>query len=133
VWFPVNYLLIESLQKFHHYFGDDLRVEFPSRSGKMLTLSGVAAELSRRLTGIFLRDEKGQRPVYHGMPKFDTDPNWSDLILFYEYFHGDTGQGLGASHQTGWTALVTKLLQQSGDSRKSQSRVIAGEKPALQD
>ena len=133
VWFPMNYLLIESLQKFHHYFGDDLKVEFPSRSGKMLTLSEVAAELSRRLTGIFLRDEKGQRPVYHGMPKFHTDPNWSDLILFYEYFHGDTGQGLGASHQTGWTALVTKLLQQSGDSRKSQSRVIAGEKPALQD
>jgi len=118
VWFPVNYLLIESLQKFHHYFGDDLKVEFPSRSGKMLTLSEIAAELSRRLTGIFLRDEKGRRPVYHGMPKFRTDPNWSDLILFYEYFHGDTGQGLGASHQTGWTALAAKLLQQSGDSRK---------------
>jgi Glycosyl hydrolase family 63 C-terminal domain len=122
IWFPVNYLLIESLQKFHHYFGDDLKVEFPSRSGKMLTLSEVAAELSRRLTGIFLRDEHGDRPVYHGTPKFRTDPNWSDLILFHEYFHGDTGQGLGASHQTGWTALVTKLLQQSGDSRKSERR-----------
>jgi Glycosyl hydrolase family 63 C-terminal domain len=116
VWFPMNYLLIESLQKFHHYFGDDLKVEFPSRSGKMLTLSEVAAELSRRLTGIFLRDAKGHRPVYRAMPKFRTDPEWSDLILFYEYFHGDTGQGLGASHQTGWTALVTKLLQQSGHS-----------------
>jgi hypothetical protein len=116
VWFPVNYLLIESLQKFHHYFGDDLKVEFPSRSGKMLTLSEVAAELSHRLTGIFLRDEKGDRPVYHGISKFLTDPNWRDLILFHEYFHGDTGQGLGASHQTGWTALVTKLLQQSGHS-----------------
>jgi hypothetical protein len=120
VWFPVNYLLIESLQKFHHYFGDDFKLEFPSRSGKMLTLSEVAAELSRRLTGIFLRDEQGRRPVYHGTPMFSADPNWSDLILFYEYFHGDTGQGLGASHQTGWTALVTKLIQQSGDARKSE-------------
>src|SRR5271165_6411472 len=119
VWFPVNYLLIESLQKFHHYFGDDLKVEFPSHSGKMLTLSEVAAEISHRLTGIFLRDEQGNRPVYEGTPKFRTDPNWSDLILFYEYFHGDTGQGLGASHQTGWTALAAKLLQQSGHSRKS--------------
>jgi hypothetical protein len=118
VWFPVNYLLIESLQKFHHYFGDSLKVEFPSRSGKMLTLSEVAREISRRLTGIFLRDEQGRRPVYRGMPQFHADPHWSDLILFYEYFHGDTGQGLGASHQTGWTALVTKLLQQVGDSGK---------------
>ena len=122
VWFPVNYLLIESLQKFHHYFGDDLKIEFPSRSGKMLSLSEVAFELSRRLTGIFLRDEKGLRPVYRDTPKFHTDPNWRDLILFYEYFHGDTGQGLGASHQTGWTALVNKLLQQSGDSRRSEGR-----------
>ena len=122
VWFPVNYLLIESLQKFHHYFGDDFKVEFPSHSGEMLTLSEVAAQLSRRLTGIFLRDQHGDRPVYRGPSKFHTDPNWRDLILFYEYFHGDTGQGLGASHQTGWTALVTKLLQQSGDSRKSESQ-----------
>ncbi len=119
VWFPVNYLLIESLQKFHHYFGEDLKVEFPSRSGEMLTLSQVAAQISRRLTGIFLRDEQGNRPVNEGTPKFRTDPHWSDLILFYEYFHGDTGQGLGASHQTGWTALVAKLLQQSGHSHKS--------------
>jgi hypothetical protein len=118
VWFPVNYLLIESLQKFHHYLGDDFKVEFPSRSGKMLTLSEVAGEISQRLTGIFLRDEQGRRPVYRGVPKFASDSNWSDLILFYEYFHGDTGQGLGASHQTGWTALVTKLLQQGGHSSK---------------
>ncbi|MGA7927458.1 MAG: glucosidase [Candidatus Sulfotelmatobacter sp.] len=118
VWFPVNYLLIESLQKFHYYLGDDFKVEFPSRSGKMLTLSEVAREISQRLTGIFLRDEQGRRPVYRGVPKFASDSNWSDLILFYEYFHGDTGQGLGASHQTGWTALVTKLLQQGGHSSK---------------
>jgi hypothetical protein len=120
VWFPVNYLLIESLQKFHHYFGDGFKVEFPSGSGNQLTLSEVAAEISRRLTGIFLRDENGNRPVNGGMngsmPTFRADSNWGDLILFYEYFHGDTGQGLGASHQTGWTALVTKLLQQGGGS-----------------
>jgi hypothetical protein len=120
VWFPVNYLLIESLQKFHHYFGDDFKVEFPTGSGNRITLSEVAAEISRRLTGIFLRDEQGNRPVNSSvsgnMSKFRTDPNWRDLILFYEYFHGDTGQGLGASHQTGWTALVSKLLQQTGGS-----------------
>ncbi|MGA7402311.1 MAG: hypothetical protein WBW38_20000 [Candidatus Sulfotelmatobacter sp.] len=122
MWFPVNYLLIESLQKFHHYLGEGFKVEFPSRSGNILTLSEVAAELSRRLTGIFLRKQRGQRPGYKGTPKFASDSKWNDLILFYEYFHGDTGQGLGASHQTGWTALVTKLLQQSGDSRKSKDQ-----------
>ena len=122
VWFPMNYLLIESLQKFHHYFGNDLKVEFPSDSGNMLTLAEVAAEISHRLTGIFLRDEQGQRPVYRGTPKFGSDSSWSDLILFYEYFHGDTGQGLGASHQTGWTALVTKLLQQSADAHQPKDR-----------
>ena len=90
----------------------------------------VAAELSQRLTGIFLRDEQGHRAVHGGAPKFDTDPSWSDLILFYEYFHGDTGQGLGASHQTGWTALVTKLLQQSGDSRKSEGRRSNASRPS---
>jgi len=118
IWFPVNYLLIESLQKFHHYFGDDFKVEFPTHSGEMLTLWEVAAELSRRLANIFLRDQKGERPLYQGISKFQTDPNWSNLILFHEYFHGDSGRGLGASHQTGWTGLVAKLLQQSGESSK---------------
>ena len=118
IWFPVNYLLIESLQKFHHYLGDDFKVEFPVHSGHMLTLWEVAAELSRRMASIFLKDEKGQRPVYQGLEVFQNDPNWSDLILFHEYFHGDTGKGLGASHQTGWTGLIGKLLQQSGESRK---------------
>jgi hypothetical protein len=115
VWFPVNYLLIESLQKFHHYLGDDFRVECPAGSGVMLNLGEVAAELSRRLSRIFLRDEEGRRPVYGGSEKFQTDPHWRDLLLFYEYFHGDTGAGVGASHQTGWTGLVAKLLQQSGE------------------
>jgi hypothetical protein len=115
IWFPLNYLIIESLQKFHHYLGDDYKVECPTGSGQMLTLWEVAAELSRRLSRIFLRDERGQRPVHGGTAKFQTDPHWRDLILFYEYFHGDNGAGIGASHQTGWTGLVAKLLQQSGE------------------
>jgi len=122
IWFPVNYLLIESLQKFHHYLGDDFKVEFPARSGNMLTLSEVASELSRRLSRIFLRNEKGERPVYTGLEKFQSDPNWRDLILFHEYFHGDSGRGVGANHQTGWTGLVTKLLQQSGESATGKTR-----------
>ena len=113
VWFPVNYLIIESLQKFHHYLGTDFKVECPTGSGQMMTLWEVAAEISRRLNSIFLRDEKGKRPVYGGTEKFQSDPHWRDYILFYEYFHGDNGAGIGASHQTGWTALVAKLLQQS--------------------
>jgi len=115
VWFPVNYLLIESLQKFHHYLGDEFGVECPTGSGRTMNLREVAAELSRRLSRIFLRDEEGRRPVYGGAEKFQTDPHWRDLVLFYEYFHGDTGRGVGASHQTGWTGLVAKLLQQSGE------------------
>jgi len=122
IWFPVNFLLIESLQKFHHYLGDDFKVEFPARSGNMLTLWDVAAELSRRLSQIFLRDEKGERPVYRGSQTFQSDPNWNELILFHEYFHGDTGRGIGASHQTGWTGLVTKTLQQSGESNRRKKR-----------
>jgi hypothetical protein len=115
VWFPVNYLLIESLQKFHHYFGDALTVEFPAGSGNRLHLGDVAAELSRRLSRLFLRNESARRPVYGQEEKFQSDPHWRDHVLFYEYFDGDTGAGLGASHQTGWTGLVAKLLQQSGE------------------
>jgi hypothetical protein len=115
VWFPVNFLLIESLQKFHHYLGESFTVEFPTGSGKMMNLWEVAGELSRRLNRIFLRDEQGRRPVFGNLERFQTDPHWRDLVLFYEYFHGDSGTGVGASHQTGWTGLVTKLLQQSGE------------------
>ncbi|HYY56661.1 MAG TPA: hypothetical protein VE842_04970 [Pyrinomonadaceae bacterium] len=115
VWFPVNYLLIESLQKFHHYLGEDFKVECPTGSGRMMTLWEVAGEISRRLSRIFLRDREGRRPVFGQIEKFQTDPHWQDLILFHEYFHGDSGAGIGASHQTGWTGLVAKLLQQSGE------------------
>jgi len=118
IWFPVNFLLVESLQKFHHYLGDEFKVEFPTGSGRMLTLWDVAAELSRRLTATFLRNENGRRPVFGNLEKFQTDPHWRDLVLFHEYFHGDTGAGVGANHQTGWTGVVTKLMQQSGESER---------------
>ena len=111
----MNYLLVEALQKFHHYFGDDLKVECPTGSGQMMTLGEVAAELSRRLSRIFLRDDDGRRPVFGDVARFQQDPHWRDYVPFHEYFHGDTGQGVGASHQTGWTGLVAKLLQQSGE------------------
>ncbi|CAN1210157.1 MGH1-like glycoside hydrolase domain-containing protein [Tumidithrix helvetica PCC 7403] len=119
VWMPVNFLIIESLQKFHHYFGDDFKVEYPTGSGKMLTLWEVSVELSRRLIDIFLKNPTGNRPVYGGQAQFQTDPNWKDLVLFYEYFHGDNGAGIGASHQTGWTGLVAKLIQQSSEYGRS--------------
>ncbi len=114
VWFPVNYLMIESLQKFHWYYSDSLKVEFPSGSGKVMNLWGVATQLSRRLNSLFFRGPDGRRPVYGDSKKFQDDPYWKDLIPFYEYFHGDNGRGLGASHQTGWTSLVAKLIEQSG-------------------
>jgi len=110
IWFPVNYLLIESLQKFHHYYSDDFKVECPTGSGRFLTLAEVAAELSRRLTKIFLRCADGRRPVLGDQPKLQSDPHFRDLVLFHEYFHGDSGRGVGASHQTGWTGLIAKLL-----------------------
>ncbi|HMD41902.1 MAG TPA: hypothetical protein VKH45_02410 [Candidatus Acidoferrum sp.] len=115
IWFPVNYLLIESLQKYHHYYGEDFQVECPTHSDKQMDLWEVAAEISKRLTRIFLRDKDGRRPFAGGEDLFNRDPHWRDLILFYEYFHGDNGAGIGASHQTGWTGLVAKLLEQSGE------------------
>jgi hypothetical protein len=115
VWFPVNYLMIESLQRYHYYYGEDLLVEFPTGSGRRINLGDAAAELSRRLSRLFLRDETGRRPFNGEVEKFQTDPHFRDYLWFYEYFHGDNGAGIGASHQTGWTALVAKLLQQSGE------------------
>jgi len=115
VWFPVNYLLIEALQKFHHYYGEDFKAECPAGSGKQADLWQVAAELSRRLAHIFLRGNDGRRPVAGGIDLFRSDAYWRDLVCFHEYFHGDNGAGLGASHQTGWTGLVAKLIEQSGE------------------
>jgi hypothetical protein len=115
IWFPVNFLLIESLQKFHHYLGESFTVECPTGSGRYLNLAEVARELSERLNRIFTRDADGHRPVHSREPQYATDPHWRDLVLFYEYFHGDTGRGVGASHQTGWTGLVAKLMQPTGE------------------
>jgi hypothetical protein len=110
IWFPVNFLIIESLQKFHHYYGDDFKVECPTGSGRYATLAQVAAELARRLARIFLKDAAGERPVLRQHPQLQTDPNYEGLIPFYEFFDGDNGRGAGASHQTGWTGLIAKLL-----------------------
>jgi hypothetical protein len=120
VWFPVNYLLIEALERYHHFYGDGLRVEFPTGSGRLLNLQSIARELAWRLTRLFIPDGDGRRPCHGDDRRFASDPHWRDLVLFHEYFHGDTGRGLGANHQTGWTALVTRLL---GDcSRRLQER-----------
>jgi hypothetical protein len=115
IWFPVNFLLIESLQKLHRFFGDALTVECPTGSGRRATLADVAAEIARRLGQLFLRGPDGRRAVYGATERFQRDPHWRDLIPFFEYFHGDTGAGIGASHQTGWTALVATLLEESGE------------------
>jgi hypothetical protein len=114
VWFPINVLLIRALITHYRYYGDDLTVECPTGSGTMMTLFEVAQELTRRLASTFLRGPDGRRPVYGGTKLFQEDPHWRDLILFYEYFHGDNGAGLGASHQTGWTGLVARLIQAFG-------------------
>ncbi len=127
VWFPLNFLLIEALQKHHYFLGNDFKVELPSGSGHKVTLWELTTDLSYRLIRIFLRDESGRRPVYGKREKFQTDPHWRELILFHEYFHGDTGAGLGASHQTGWTGVVAKLIQQYGEY------ALQGKPPGLTD
>ena len=115
IWFPMNFLLIESLQKFDYFFGNDFKIEMPTGSGKYMNLWQVSQELEKRLAKIFLKDESGQRAVYGANEKFQNDEHWREQILFYEYFHGDSGKGLGASHQTGWTGLIGKILQQLGN------------------
>jgi hypothetical protein len=123
IWFPVNYLIIESLQKFHHYYGNDFKVECPVGSGRYATIGEVAQEISTRLTRIFLKDENGARPVFAHHPGLQGDPHFRDHVLFYEYFHGDVGRGVGASHQTGWTGLIAKLLQpRAVDERRQRDR-----------
>jgi hypothetical protein len=110
IWMPMNFLIIEALQRFHHYYGDDFKIEYPTHSGVLLTLDEISMELSMRLSKLFLRDEKGRRAVFGNNVKMQHDPHFKDYVLFFEYFDGDNGTGLGASHQTGWTGLVSKLL-----------------------
>ncbi|MFZ0928936.1 MAG: glucosidase [Syntrophobacteraceae bacterium] len=120
IWFPINYLIIEALERYHHFYGDSLRVEFPTGSGELMNLDEVAKELTRRLVSIFLPGKEGRRPWHGDLRKFAEDPYWRDLMLFNEYFHGDTGRGLGANHQTGWTALITRNIKDlAGRARKS--------------
>jgi hypothetical protein len=127
IWFPVNYLIIESLQKFHHYYGDEFRIECPTGSGIFMSIREVADELSRRLAQIFLKDADGHRPVFGGHPLLQNDPHFRDYVLFHEYFHGDTGRGVGASHQTGWTGLIAKLLMPAQSSAVVDvAQVVAG-------
>ena len=111
IWFPINFLIVESLQRFHFYYGDSLQVELPTGSGAYITLDEVAENLSDRLESIFLEDKNGNRPFNGGVKKFNKDPYFKNYIMFNEYFHGDNGRGMGASHQTGWTATVAKLMQ----------------------
>jgi hypothetical protein len=115
IWFPINYLIVEALERYHHFYGEKLKVECPVGSGKMLTLQQVSQELSRRLSSIFLPNEDGVRPFHGNDTRFASNPHWRDLVLFHEYFHGDTGRGLGASHQTGWTALGVRLLEHANE------------------
>ncbi|HEX9426928.1 MAG TPA: glucosidase [Candidatus Polarisedimenticolia bacterium] len=119
IWFPLNYLLVEALERYHHFYGDSLRVEFPTGSGTMMNLAEVSHELSGRLARIFLPDAEGRRPCHGDDPRYANDPAWRDLVLFHEYFHGETGRGLGASHQTGWTALAARLLVERGRSHEA--------------
>jgi Mannosylglycerate hydrolase MGH1-like glycoside hydrolase domain len=119
VWFPLNYLLVEALERYGHFYGDTLRVEYPTGSGRQMTLGEVAQDLAARLAGLFLRDATGRRPCFGDDPRYAGDPHWQDLVLFHEYFHGDTGRGLGASHQTGWTSLAVKFFDERARRRSA--------------
>jgi hypothetical protein len=126
IWMPVNFLLIEALRKFHGYYGESFQVECPTGSGKFMNLDQAADEVSRRLVRIFQKDDSGRRPVYGNLTKFQDDPHWRDYVLFHEYFHGDTGVGLGASHQTGWTALAARLIQQIYSAKEVSEPAVSG-------
>ena len=125
IWMPVNYHLTQALRRFHTYFGDGFKVECPVGSGRMCNLSEVADEITQRLVNIFRRDENGRRPVLGDNVKFQTDPHWRDYVPFHEYFHGDTGRGVGASHQTGWTALVVSMISELAEDANEQQELTA--------
>jgi hypothetical protein len=130
LWLQMNYLLIEALERYHHFYGDELRVECPTGSGRFLTLEAVARELSRRMTALFLPDASGRRPCHGDDPRFRDDPHWKDLVLFHEYFCGDSGRGVGASHQTGWTSIVIRCFEDLAHERAAAGGVTAAARPA---
>jgi len=129
VWFPLNYLLIEALERYAHFYGDDLKVECPTGSGQWMTLDQVARELGARLGSLFLRDDFGRRPCHGDEERYQRDPAWRDLVLFYEYFHGDTGRGVGASHQTGWTALAVRCIEDAAHTKAGERMMVSGVTP----
>ncbi len=128
IWFPVNYLVIQALRRFHEYYGESFRAECPTGSGRLMNLNEIAGEISRRLISTFQRDSTNRRPVLGANEKFQSDPHWRDYVPFHEYFHGDTGAGLGASHQTGWTALVAKMIHEVSVKPKSPKGIKAAAK-----
>jgi hypothetical protein len=125
IWYPCNFLLLEGLRRFHTYYGDTFQIECPTGSGQMMNLDQVADEIARRLTASMVRGEDGRRPVFGDEHLFQHDPHWRDYVWFYEYFHSDTGRGVGASHQTGWTGLVAVLLQQLAGKRRGDPNAMA--------
>ena len=123
VWFPINFIILRGLIQLHRYYGDRFKIECPTGSGREMNLLEVASELGRRLATTFTEDDGGHRPVFGGMEKFQSDPHWHDLVLFHEYFHGDNGAGIGASHQTGWTGLVANLFMLGGTALQAEKDV----------
>jgi hypothetical protein len=130
IWFPVNFLVLEALERYHHFYGDDFKVECPVGSGTMLTLQEVALELESRLSRLFLADQSGRRPCHGDEARYATDPHWKDLVLFHEYFDGDNGRGVGASHQTGWTALAVRCLEDIARRREPSATPPTPRKPS---
>jgi len=131
IWMPVNFLILGSLYRLYAFYGDAFTIECPTGSGQFMSLFEVAQELSHRLTRIFLPDASGRRPVYGATEKFQTDPHWKDYVLFYEYFHGDNGAGIGASHQTGWTGVIARIIQIMGDMSKETLKGASAEMEAV--
>ena len=125
IWFPINYLLLEALERYHHFYGEGLTIECPVGSGRLMNLQEVAHELEQRLANTFLADRSGRRPCHGGEERYATDPHWKDLVLFHEYFHGDTGRGVGASHQTGWTSLVLRCIEGTARRRAGDGSAVA--------
>jgi len=132
IWMPVNALIIRGLLQYYIYYGNDFKIECPTGSGRVMTLYEVAEELGRRLSNIFARDAEGRRPVYGGTRKFQEDPHWRDHVLFYEYFHGDNGAGLGASHQTGWTGIIARIMHLFETSTAEQFLALGKEAGAVE-